>query len=409
MRRTRLAPAYHGYHHQDVIAAYAFAAILLQSDGYSVTVEQKAVTGDRFDDLEISGPQRKRIQVKSHQTDSRLLRLSDFTTSAIDFRIDDAVRSFTEDQNPAHEYRLLTTYGPPAEDLLPFVRPDSSVPPLLPGLQTERFRLNPDRIWPEGKQPQWLPLAGLQRQAFAEFCERFVVEVRCPPSSGDLRVPGPLEQALLAFLDNRIGVGHWPNHNRNVTDAAALLVTVAQAARATSATLGQHDVIAALDLKVDYGRVEERLPVDEQRLVQRDEALDEIIALLRETNRLTLTGSPGVGKSYLLHMLVDRLRKDGWLVATHYCFVDLLDSERALRASMRTIYGSLISELKDRDPSLDPDTVPKFAAGSRELEGLLESAVRTNPERRVAIIVDGLDHADRLPEPERRGTASASE
>lgn len=126
MRRTRLAPAYHGYHHQDVIAAYVFAAILLQSDGYSVTVEQKAVTGDRFDDLEISGPQRKRIQVKSHQTDSRLLRLSDFTTSAIDFRIDDAVRSFTEDQNPAHEYRLLTTYGPPAEDLLPFVRPDSS-------------------------------------------------------------------------------------------------------------------------------------------------------------------------------------------------------------------------------------------------------------------------------------------
>jgi hypothetical protein len=39
---------------------------------------------------------------------------------------------------------------------------------------------------------------------------------------------------------------------------------------------------------------------------------------------------------------------------------------------------------------------PRYAAGPRELEKLLEDGSRAQPNRRIAIIVDGLDHADRI-------------
>jgi len=45
--------------------------------------------------------------------------------------------------------------------------------------------------------------------------------------------------------------------------------------------------------------------------------------------------------------------------------------------------------------SFDHTKWPRFAAGPRELEKLLED-VQGTAERRIAIIVDGLDHADRI-------------
>jgi hypothetical protein len=47
-------------------------------------------------------------------------------------------------------------------------------------------------------------------------------------------------------LAEEIGVGFWPNNNRDVTDSGAHLIHEASVARANSATLTEGEVIQAL-------------------------------------------------------------------------------------------------------------------------------------------------------------------
>jgi hypothetical protein len=93
-------------------------------------------------------------------------------------------------------------------------------------------------------------------------------------------------------------------------------------------------------------------------------------------------------------------------VAAHFCFVDLFDNDRDLRASVATTFGSIIAELYDCDHSLLSDAVPRFAARPSDLEQILHKAARADPLRRIAVIIDGLDHVDRLPGGSRRNTAA---
>ena len=49
---THLSAAYHGYDHQDLVAAYALTTLLLPRAEYDrVTVDRKVLVEDRFDDL----------------------------------------------------------------------------------------------------------------------------------------------------------------------------------------------------------------------------------------------------------------------------------------------------------------------------------------------------------------------
>ena len=407
----RLGAAYYGYLHQDAVIAYAFATLLLSESGsQTASVERRVVPNDRFDDLEIVGRLRRRVQIKSHRGNDRPLRIRDFITDDISFRIDNVVQSFAADMDPADEYRLFATYDMPDESLVPFLVPVPGIPALLPGIATQRFRLAPNRLWPEQMSPEWSPLGTVDREVFVHFCDHFVIEILCPKSSSDLRSPGPFEQRLLEYLAERVGLGQWPNNNRDVPDAAAHLIHAAAVARSSGATLNESDIIRILALRVDYGRVPEVLPVDQHRLIQRTDLVDDIMGLLHTNSRIAITGSPGIGKSWLLYQLAEQLIESGWIVATHYCFVDLLDSDRYRRASVDTTFGSLTAELLERDPSLASYKIPRFSAGARNLEMLLHDATREQPSRRIAIIVDGLDHADRLPDhPTARVAAEITE
>lgn len=395
--KSRLAGAYNGYKHQDALTAYALVSLLLPATGSrTVTAENKVVPNDKFDDLEITGSRRCRVQIKSHTAKARPLRLADLATNAIEFRIDHALRSFAQDATPADEYRLFTTYFPPEEDLMRYLRPDRVTGPLLPGIGTLRYRLDAQQVWPAGQAPAWKPLQEAKRQDFLAFCQRFVVETGCPVASGDLHAPSLLEQGILQALSEQVGIGSWPNHQRRVEDVAALLMQAAMNARTISQTLDEQAVIRALALRVDYGRVHEQLPIAEARLVPRSESIAELTALLDGQQHVAVVGNPGMGKSWLLHQATAQLKLTGWAVAVHYCFIDLLDADREARASINTMFGSLIAELREVFPQVSHPGGPRFAAGAATLEGILAEARQRVPTQRIALIVDGIDHIDRI-------------
>jgi hypothetical protein len=89
--------------------------------------------------------------------------------------------------------------------------------------------------------------------------------------------------------------------NRDVTDSGAHLIHEASVARANSATLTEGEVMQALGLRIDYGRIPEILPVDDCRIVHRFDTLGDITRMLSATSRVAITGPPGIGKSWLLH------------------------------------------------------------------------------------------------------------
>jgi len=163
-----LSAAHFGYNHQDCITACALATILLPKfEGVKVTVDRKVIAEDCFDDLELSGKERSRIQIKSHESDYRPLLLSDFTTNRISFRIDKAIRSFYEDPNPANSYCLFTSYDSPEAELAPYLFTTPLIAPLLPCFATERYKLIPEKIWPESTVPLWPHVDVFGRDVFS--------------------------------------------------------------------------------------------------------------------------------------------------------------------------------------------------------------------------------------------------
>jgi hypothetical protein len=395
--------AHEGYLHQDVLAACALARLHLAGNTDTVVFNDvKDHAGDRFDDLTIRGTNDRRQQIKWHQDGERLLTLADLLTKNIRFPIDEVLDSFLSNRTRASEYRLVTTCAGPAADLSLYLVEDPYVPASSAGLPTRRFRISARAVWPEEGRPLWEALARFDRQTFTSFCDVFVIEIGCPRCSLNLRAPGELEQHLLTLLEHGIGIGRFPNTSLTPADAAAHLIYVATAARLDKRPRGREDVREALDLQTDFGRVPEHLPVDMARLVSTPDAIEQLVEHTTSTQVVVVQGVPGSGKSWLLEELRKHLLACGQLAVAHYCFVELGDQDQDRRSTANVVFGSLIAELHDLDGGLIAETVPRYAAGPRELECVLAKAVNDWPDRRITLIVDGLDHADRLTRPGAR-------
>jgi hypothetical protein len=78
---------------------------------------------------------------------------------------------------------------------------------------------------------QLLSDAQATRDKLLAPCARFVVELRLPAASRNLRFPGELEGALVELLRSRIGIGEYPNNGRAVSD---MVVAVSLASRASA-------------------------------------------------------------------------------------------------------------------------------------------------------------------------------
>ena len=393
-----LSAAHQGYQYQDLVVASVLVKGVIESFDQAA-VDRKLLPGDRFDDLEVrSRSGRRRIQIKSHTIAGRRLELSDLTTDRIKARMDALVSTCTADASPANEYRLSVTYAAPVDqELVECLLPDQSVDTLLPGVATQRYRVDPALVWPVGGGPKWQALqeGGIERGAFVDFCGRFVIETSLPAMSTDLRNPGPLEQVLLRQLRDDIGVGLWPNQDADPATIAASLLVAVTSARGESQILESNHVIRALGVRTDYGRVAQQFPLDLQARVERRQTLESLSGRLEGAPRLIVVGPPGSGKSWMLKELGDRARDAGHLVAIHYCYLDLDDHERLPRTEVAPMFGSLIAELVDAGPELAGTVSPRYAAGPRELEQVVACSLELDPDRPITLIVDGLDHVSR--------------
>lgn len=402
-RGGALGAAHRGYAYQDLVTAYLLVRALVERFE-SVVVDRKVVDDDRFDDIEVTASgTRIRRQLKSSADPSTALSLSDFNSARSSLRFDRLVNTMTaEGTQAADEYRLSATWQPPtATDALAGLLLASNDLGTFSGFATTTYRLDTSTLWPEGGPPALAPLqhtpAGaktLSREEVVRFCERFVIEVSLPPASLDLAGPGTLERLLLGLMSDQVGIGRYPNHDRDVVDAAALAIYMAATARIAGEILRPPDVAQRLQLRTDFGRIAQAFPIDKAVLQERLPQRRRLCEAIRQGGVHLAIAGPGSGKSWVLTQVAEDLRKEGLVVARHYCFLEPSDELVEQRVTTNVFFGNLLGELDDAFKSCGLTPPQRFAAGLDAFDDYLKAAADAG--HRVFIIVDGLDHIARV-------------
>ena len=367
------------------------------------------------------GGSRERIQFKNTDSDSKPLMVETFTSDKRDLRLDRLVASAVADREgpgrtaTAFTYRVVLRDSHPEDIALVGVllpaNPDPG--PFVPGMPTRRFRFDVDRLWPlkaagattEDPSPARFKFLrtgakAVNRADLAWVTEHLIIEVEAPRSSGLLLEPGPAEQILLSRSREDIGAGLFPNAGRSPEDVAGALITFARQARQDLVVPSAEAILRRAQIRRDFGAVSQAHPVDRRVEVVRATTVNDIQAEAEKAAELgvplVLQGPPGQGKSWVGAQLLRSLSAAGWLVAEHYCYLNDTLDERDERVQAEAVFGSLLRRLADADPSTVEAQRPRYAADDVALAAAVSRSLESKPDRKVALIVDGLDHVTRV-------------
>lgn len=121
------------------------------------------------------------------------------------------------------------------------------------------------------------------------------------------------------------------------------------------------------------------------------EQIDSFIQIILEIKNVVLTGEPGSGKSWFVNNLIARLKTQDIAVMKHYCYIDIYDIFQKERIKINRLYGNLVSEILNIYPELKTIKMKKFASSLNELNNLIGYL-----EHQTVLIIDGLDHINRV-------------
>jgi len=413
-----LTAAHRGYEYQDLLVAIRLVDVLLGSI-LETHIDEKLVPDDRFDDLTTVDKTgyRERIQVKHTDSSDRALTLATFTNDSRSLRLDYIISAALADrdgpgsQAQGHSFRIVLCDVMPTDErllsVLESANPDPG--PFLSGMTSVRMRFKANALWQaadnssaDGNLFTFLREGdtAVERPDLDWVCERLVLELEAPTASLDLTTPGITEHLLLERVRNEVGAELYPNTDRSAIDVSAALINAARAARQGTLTISPPELLRLAQLRNDFGAVAQAHPVDRAIEISRTEAVanlvEQTIAAADEGASLLIVGPPGQGKSWICQQVIEDLIKQEWLVVEHYCYLGDADTERLPRVIAESVFGSLLGRIADQIPGAVSDQRPRFAASEQALEGAVVAAIQENPNRRVALVVDGIDHVTRV-------------
>lgn len=407
-----LRPAHRGYAYQDVVTAVVLVDVLL-GDASRVTVDVKGVDDDLFDDLTIirASGRRSRVQIK-HTSEDRLLSRDTFTGNRRSLRLDLVINSVVRDLKDHSDtsYAILVRDREPDDELSKVLLPVAAAQSedSVPGFPTRRFQFLPEKL--RASRPWSDLLAQFSSDQLADACARLTVHTSAPASSLNLSEPGAAESILLRRAAEELGAGRPPNVHRSPVDVAAALIQAGTAHRAGHGTVVRDALVPRIGLTTDFGAVSEGSPIEPVVAVSRQDAVASIEQAIRRTapagGRLVIVGGPGVGKSWLCQELADKCAGAGALVARHHCWLGAGDSDRRDRVAAAVVIGSLLRQLEEQVPEAFTNLRPRFEASVEGLSKVLEAHQQVDDHRQVVLIVDGLDHVDRVLGRATAGSAS---
>ena len=138
-------------------------------------------------------------------------------------------------------------------------------------------------------------------------------------------------------------------------------------------------------------------PVNQNHFVEQKSLSKRLDQALPQINGgyLIVTGLPGSGKSTSLTKYFDGLSKREFEVFNYYCFIGVNDNAQRMRVQAESLRANLLSEFQRRYPSV---LKRRFDYSERNFLECLTTLAKffVDQGRRFVILLDGLDHAERL-------------
>lgn len=398
--------AHEGYDYQDLITSYFILKEILDGNLDSIfSIDKKNTTGnipDRFDDLVITNGayvQRKQIKYSNEEVSKTLIKkdLSSDTTYSI--AIHKLFETWQNLKTTNTEFRLCLAWEEPTNDDITRVlelQPDSFSS--FNNFSTKVFKINLAALWKENPENfnRWDSLKkhvqgnGIDRSEFNDFCNDLLIEVNLPKASLKFNRPSQLEEILIEQAQ-KLGIEQYPNDDIYISDFLERLAKLTGVYRTRSAQISAKDILIALRVRTDFGRIEQKFEVDQNKNITSDEKNSLFLENAITNNKTLLLGEPGAGKSWFLTNLIEYLTRNNHAVIRHYCFTSTEDPLSDKRVSSDVFFGNLISEIGQNFPELKKEKNNVLAANLEELNLLLFAI-----EEPIIIIVDGLDHINRV-------------
>ena len=389
-----------GYEYQDYFTVSIILQLMLKQTDAEITIDRKNFNGDKFDDLKVmtsNGITEFQIKYSDDETSHKLTK-DDFSNgNGHDTAFSDLFLSWktSKESESDIQIKLCLAWNRPTDDqIAKFLKPvqDQSLP-----FSTVTFAFDGNLFWPEGELPPktWRKFnlavkSGLiNREDFLSFCNALTIFLEMPKASLDLKNPGGIENVIIKQTE-KLGVGIYPNNNLTVEDVIYKLAAEVRHSRAMGNRLNSNTLIGRLGLIMDYGKFDQRFPVDSAHQIILSDEIESLHREICSSKRVIITGNPGSGKSWLVDEYIDKLKNDNSKVIHYNCFQSLQDANSLERICVASLYGNLVSQIVEQCPELVGHKNTTFGADKNELENLLGLV-----EEEFYLIVDGLDHISR--------------
>ena len=207
--------------------------------------------------------------------------------------------------------------------------------------------------------------------------------------------PGTLESILLS-LAKRLGVGEFPNSDKLPEYFLDNLVGYVKSMRndtsknKTAKICTTEDIVKYTRLTTDYGKLGHLFSIDENTYVNRNTDIKLIIDTIRSDSKSILTGSPGSGKSYLMHGVINSLIDNGLNYLKYHCYLGYDEKTSDLRVQSNNLIGNISIDILEMYPELRQYKETTYGATINDLNNLI-----INLPRETYLIIDGIDHAYR--------------
>ena len=389
-----------GYEYQDYFTVSIILQLMLKQTDAEIIIDRKNFNRDKFDDLKVktsNGITEFQIKYSDDETSHELTKDDFANGNGHDTALSDLFLSWKDSEKTEKDTQIklcLAWNRPTDEHIAKFLKPvqDKSLP-----FSTVAFVFDGSLFWPEGELPPktWRKFnlaiqSGLiTREDFLAFCTELTIFLEMPKASLDLKNPGEIENVIIKQTE-KLGVGIYPNNNLTVENVIYKLAAEVKHSRAMGNRLKSNALIGRLGLIMDYGKFDQRFPVDSAHQIILSDEIERLHREIRNSKRVIISGNPGSGKSWLVDEYIDKLKNDDSKVIHYNCFQSLQDTNSLDRIRVTSLYGNLVSQIVEQCPELVEHKNTTFGADKKKLENLLSFV-----EEEFYLIIDGLDHISR--------------
>ena len=394
-----LNQAHEGYEYQDLLVSYFILDEILKENDSTFKIDTKEYKEDKIDDLTIEnslGIFKKQIKYSNETTNQQLSKDILSQETSYQLHLDGLFNSwYNHPKKDNCEVRICLAWKEPNEEPLKHVLKETSENSSFLSFKTQTYKIDINKLWPLGQKvlSNWRRLniasKNIKRNDFENFCQHLIIETGFPKQSPNFGFTGELENIILDQI-YKLGIGEFPNDNISKKDFAFELLRLVTKCRSGSLEINARDIFKYLNVKTNYGSIEQIFPIDNTKNIKTQDIISNIRDAFNLEDKIILVGEPGSGKSWFIQNLQNKMKED-FQIIRHYCYTELKDKYLKDRIQVNIFYGNLINELLSAFPYLKEKKQQKYASNLLELNYLLKCV-----DIDTIIIIDGLDHIDRI-------------